>query len=113
MLKLKPTLFLLAVLSLFSNRVSAAIEFRTRDLIGCANELSRRFGGKPVRVLTRGTVAIPAYHAYAAAPELFTEIVAEEAPPSWHDAVNSSEPYRFSNCLHNGLRLYDWVDLCR
>ena len=29
MLKLKPTLFLLAVLSLFSNRVSAAIEFRT------------------------------------------------------------------------------------
>lgn len=29
MLKLKPTLFLLAVLSLFSDRVSAAIEFRT------------------------------------------------------------------------------------
>lgn len=91
----------------------SAIEFRARDLLGCAGELSRRFGGKPVKVLTRGTVAIPAYHAYAAAPELFAEIVAEEAPPSWHDAVNSSEPYRFSNCLHNGLRLYDWVDLYR
>jgi len=91
----------------------SAIEFRTRDVIGCATELSRRFGGKPVRVLTRGTVAIPAYHAYAAAPELFTGIVAEEAPTSWRDAVNSSAPYRFSNCLHNGLRLYDWVDLYR
>jgi dienelactone hydrolase len=91
----------------------SAIELRTRELLGCAEALAKRFGGRPVKMLTRGTVAIPAYHAYALAPERFSQIETENAPPSWREAVNTAEPYRFSDCLHNGLRLYDWTELYR
>ncbi len=91
----------------------SALEFRTRDCLGCAYELSRRVGGQPVKVLAQGNAVIAAYHAYAVAPDRFSNIVAKDPPPSWREAVHTTTPYRFSDCLHNGLRMYDWVDLYR
>lgn len=89
----------------------SAVEFRVRELLACAGELSRRCGGNPVRAHACGTMVIPACHAAVIADDCFTGVTGEAEPLSWREAIRTTGPYPFSNCVQGGLRQYDWTDL--
>lgn len=87
---------------------------RAGDILVAADWMKRRFGAKPT-LHARGTVAIAAAHARAAAPDLVAAVGdVIDAPPSWAEMVN--EPVRvtyFSDCVNGALEHYDWKDLLK
>ena len=70
-------------------------------------------GGKPVPLVAKGWDCIAAAHAYAAEPQLFSEVRLSEPPPSWtemvKDPVPGSESYAVA--VWGALEEYDWTDL--
>ncbi len=86
------------------------VEVRTREIVACTAWLAERYQ-KPVQIITRGSAAIPAYHAYALLPERIQSITTETPPLAWREVVQKSDKYAFANCVHKALRSYDWVDL--
>ena len=72
-------------------------------------------GGKPVPLVAKGWNCIAAAHAYAAEPQLFSEVRFTEPPPSWTELVTNLDPVHdsYAIAVWGALRDYDWPDLVR
>ena len=70
-------------------------------------------GGKPVPLLAEGVWCIPAAHAYAAEPTLFSSVEFKAPPPSWTEMVIDPDPTHdsFAVTVWGALKEYDWTDL--
>ena len=70
-------------------------------------------GGKPVPLEAKGVDCITAAHAYAAEPQLFSEVRFSEPPPSWTELVMNPDPTRdsYAVAVWGALKEYDWTDL--
>ena len=70
-------------------------------------------GGKPVPLEAKGWSCIAAAHAYAAEPQLFSEVRFSEPPPSWTELVTNPDPCRdsYAIAVWGALRDYDWTNL--
>ena len=70
-------------------------------------------GGKPVPLVAKGWDCIAAAHAYAAEPQLFSEVRFSEPPPSWTELVTNPDPTRdsYAIAVWGALKDYDWPDL--
>ena len=70
-------------------------------------------GGKPVPLEAKGVDCITAAHAYAAEPQLFSEVRFSEQPPSWTELVTNPDPTRdsYAIAVWGALKDYDWPDL--
>ena len=70
-------------------------------------------GGKPVPLVAKGWNCIAAAHAYAAEPQLFSEVRFSEAPPSWTELVRNPDPTHdsYAIAVWGALKDYDWPDL--
>ena len=70
-------------------------------------------GGKPVPLVAKGWNCIAAAHAYAAEPQLFSEVRFSEPPPSWTELVRNPDPTHdsYAIAVWGALKDYDWPDL--
>jgi len=70
-------------------------------------------GGKPVPLVAKGWSCIAAAHAYAAEPQLFSEVRFSAPPPSWTELVTNPDPCRdsYAIAVWGALRDYDWTNL--
>jgi hypothetical protein len=70
-------------------------------------------GGKPVPLVAKGWNCIAAAHAFAAEPQLFSEVRFSELPPSWTEMVTNPDPTRdsYAIAVWGALKDYDWPDL--
>ncbi|MBR0505392.1 MAG: hypothetical protein IJJ84_08275 [Kiritimatiellae bacterium] len=70
-------------------------------------------GGKPVPLAAKGWDCIAAAHAYAAEPQLFSEVRFTEPPPSWMELVTNPDPAHdsYAIAVWGALKDYDWPDL--
>jgi hypothetical protein len=89
---------------------SSLVGRRAGELIALGKEAKRRFGKNPT-VVTTGRLAVPAAHAIAAEPGLFTGHDFINPPRSWESAVRNREMSLYSTSVHGALLHYDWVDL--
>ena len=73
----------------------------------------RANGGRPVPLAAKGWNCIAAAHAYAAEPQLFSEVRFTEPPPSWTEMVTDPDPTRdsYAVAVWGALKDYDWTDL--
>ena len=86
---------------------------RASDILVLADWLKGRFG-RPARLLSTGSVAIAAAHAFAAERGLFSGIEVSRTPPSWSELVEATgapPANRYAWCVHGALLEYDWTDL--
>ena len=72
-------------------------------------------GGKPVVLEAKGADCIAAAHAYAAEPQLFSEVRFADAPPSWTEMATNPDPRldSFAVAVWGALREYDWAELVK
>ena len=70
-------------------------------------------GGKPVPLKAEGVWCIPAAHAFAAEPELFSEVEFTDPPKSWTEMLCDPDPGKdsFAVTVWGALKEYDWIDL--
>ena len=70
-------------------------------------------GGKPVPLVAKGWNCIAAAHAYAAEPQLFSEVRFSESPPSWTVLLTNPDPTHdsYAIAVWGALKDYDWPDL--
>ena len=86
---------------------------RASDILLLADWLKRRFGA-PANLVAKGSVAIAAAHAFAAARSAFVGITVSETPLSWTEIVeHPGAPLanRYAWCVNGALLEYDWTDL--
>ena len=72
-------------------------------------------GGKPMPLVAKGWHCVAAAHAYAAEPQLFSEVRFAEPPPSWTELVANPDPTHdsYAIAVWGALKDYDWPDLVR
>lgn len=72
-------------------------------------------GGHPIILKARGWDVIPAAHAYAAEPQLFSATDLAEIPPSWTEMATAPDPSlsSYATGVWGALEEYDWPDLLR
>ena len=72
-------------------------------------------GGRPVVLEAKGADCIAAAHAYAAEPQLFSEVRFSDAPPSWTEMATNPDPRldSFAVAVWGALREYDWAELVK
>ena len=70
-------------------------------------------GGKSVPLVAKGWNCIAAAHAYAAEPQIFSEVCFSEPPPSWTELVTNPDPTHdsYAIAVWGALKDYDWPDL--
>ena len=83
-------------------------------IIKAAREVKKN-GGKPIVLVAKGWDCIAAAHAYAAEPQLFSEVRFSEPPPSWTEMAKDPVPGRESYAVSvwGALEEYDWTDLVK
>ncbi len=74
--------------------------------------LKAEFGAAP-RVVACGRMAIPAAHAFAAAPGTIAGVETVNPPESWTEVVEQSIAYPYANAVNGALLHYDWTDLLK
>ena len=89
---------------------SSLIGRRAGEIVALGQEAKRRFGKNPT-VVTTGRLAVPAAHAIAAAPGLFTDQDFIDPPSSWAQAVRERTMSLYSTSVNGALLQYDWVEL--
>ena len=91
------------------------VGMRTEDVLVSARFLAQyRAGGKPRRIhlVGIGEAAIPALHAAALEPPLFSSVHLRAMIRSWVDVVKASETSnQLINTVHGALSFYDLPDL--
>ena len=87
---------------------------RATDMLVLADWIKGRTGSEP-ELVARGSAAIPAAHARAAAPGAFAKVSASDAPMSWTEFIEKGDTtrYRYTYMVVNGLLHYDWPDLLK
>ena len=83
---------------------------RAGELIALGKDAKRRFGKNPT-VVTTGALAVPAAHAVAAEPGLFTDSDFIEPPASWSQTVRAGECSDYASSVNGALLKYDWTEL--
>lgn len=67
-----------------------------------------------VRLVARAEAVIPAVHAAALEPNLFTSVEFDKDVPSWSKTAQTPITYnQLVNTVHGALQTYDWTDLIR
>ncbi len=92
------------------------VGLRTEDTIAAGQWVAYYQTKTPrkVHLIGVGTAAIPALHAAALEPELFTSIVTRDGPQSWSSLVGQKAPAgMLPSTIHGVLETYDLVDLVR
>jgi hypothetical protein len=86
---------------------------RATDMLVLADWVKDKTGRAP-ELVAKGSAAIPAAHARAAA-EAFTKVSVLDAPMSWTDFIEKGDAvrYRYTWTVVNGLLHYDWTDLLK
>jgi len=93
------------------------VGMRTEDVLVAARRLrdakgSGDLAGKPVRLIATGHVTVPALHAAALEPELFSAVELHDGLESWAQIIRQRESYRqLVNHVHGALSHYDLPDL--
>ena len=87
---------------------------RATDMLVLADWIKGRTGIAP-ELVARGSAAIPAAHARAAAPDAFLKVSVSDAPMSWTEFIEKGDMvrYRYTYMVVNGLLHYDWPDLLK
>ena len=85
---------------------------RAEELLSIAARMKSEFGAAP-RVVACGRMAIPAAHAFAAAPEAIAGVETVNPPESWTEVVEQSIAYPYANAVNGALLHYDWTDLLK
>lgn len=87
------------------------VGMRAEDILISARELG---GGKPVRLIAVGHVTVPALHAVALEPQLFTDVELRGGLASWSKIVEDRESFRqLVNHVNGALTHYDLPDLVK
>jgi hypothetical protein len=90
------------------------VGMRASDAIVSAELLARNGDGKrrSVELVALDEAAIPALHAAAVRPELFSRVRLVRSIPSWEEVLAVEVPKRqLENVIHGALRHYDLPDL--
>ena len=85
---------------------------RAEELLSIAARMKAEFGAAP-RVVACGRMAIPAAHAFAAAPGAIAGVETVNPPESWTEVVEQSIAYPYANAVNGALLHYDWTDLLK
>ena len=85
---------------------------RAEELLSIAARMNAEFGAAP-RVVACGRMAIPAAHAFAAAPGAIAGVETVNPPVSWTEVVEQSIAYPYANAVNGALLHYDWTDLLK
>lgn len=86
---------------------------RAESILRKALAERRSNGGKPVPLKAEGVWCIPAAHAFAAEPGLFSEVEFTDPPKSWTEMLCDPDPGKdsFAVTVWGALKEYDWTDL--
>ena len=70
-------------------------------------------GDRPIPLKAKGYDCIAAAHAYAAEPQLFSEVIFTDPPPSWTELAKEPSVGResYAIAVWGALEEYDWTDL--
>ena len=87
------------------------VGMRTEDVLVCARFLRKEQAG-PVDLIAAGNVTIPALHAAALEPELFSSVKLTGMLNSWSNVIELGRSYNQQvNAVHGALMIYDLPDL--
>ncbi len=90
------------------------VGMRTEDILALARflpEYAEQSEALP-QLLAKAEAVIPATHAAALHPSLFSEVEFQDAPPSWAETVRTPISHnQLINTIHGALRVYDWTEL--
>jgi dienelactone hydrolase len=89
------------------------VGLRTEDILACARYASETWNaGQPIVLLGIGETGVPALHAAALEPQLFTFIHIKQSLPSWADVVgNPRARNQQINTVFGALHYYDLPEL--
>jgi hypothetical protein len=86
---------------------------RAEDVLVCANFL-RQHQARRLELIAVGHVSVPALHAAALEPDLFSEVALVRSLVSWSNLIELGRSYnQFVNTVHGALTTYDLPDLAR
>jgi len=87
------------------------IGMRAEDVLVCTRLLKQKTAG-PVDLIAAGNVTIPALHAAALEPELFSSVKLTGMLNSWSNVIELGRSYNQQvNAVHGALTTYDLPDL--
>lgn len=85
---------------------------RAADIISAAKFLAQKSEFDAIELEASGAAAIPALHAAAMEPDLFTKVRLRECIPSWQSVIDSPITiHQLENTVHGALQRYDLPDL--
>jgi hypothetical protein len=87
---------------------------RASDMLVLADWVKGKTAKAP-ELVAKGSAAIPAAHARAAASDLLSKVSVYDAPMSWTEFIEKGDSalYRYTYMVVNGLLHYDWTDLLK
>ncbi len=87
------------------------VGMRAEDVLVCARFLKQEYG-EPVELIAVGNVGVPALHAAALEPDLFTSVKLSRPLSSWSNVVKLGLSVNQQvNAVHGALTTYDLPDL--
>jgi hypothetical protein len=90
------------------------VGMRAEDILALARFLPEyaEQSEAPPQLLAKAEAVIPAVHAAALHPDLFSEVEFQDSPPSWAETVRTPISHnQLVNTIHGALRVYDWTEL--
>ncbi|HPO15073.1 MAG TPA: alpha/beta hydrolase family protein [Candidatus Hydrogenedentes bacterium] len=90
------------------------VGMRTEDVLVCAQYALDRVGAQQVHLVAEGSAGVPALHAAALEPGLFTSVKLVRTLRSWSDIVHArATNNQLANAVHGALLAYDLPDLVK
>ncbi|UCE49826.1 MAG: acetylxylan esterase [Phycisphaerales bacterium] len=87
------------------------VGMRAEDVLLCARYLEQEHGG-PVELIAVGNVGVPALHAAALEPDLFSSVKLVRSLSSWSNVIELGRSVNQQvNAVHGALTTYDLPDL--
>jgi len=87
------------------------VGMRAEDVLVCANFLRRQQGCR-VELIAVGNVSVPALHAAALEPDLFSYVKLVRSLISWSNVIETGKSYnQLVNTVHGALTVYDLPNL--
>ena len=91
------------------------VGMRAEDILVCARYAKQKYALAPtgaVTLVARGNVAVPALHAAALEPELFSSVALSDMLVSWSSVIQTHiSKNQLVNMIHGALAVYDLGDL--
>ena len=87
------------------------VGMRAEDVLVCARFLKEQYA-EPVALVAIGSVGVPALHAAALEPDLFSSVKLVRTLTSWSDVIEQGRSVnQQANAVHGALTTYDLPDL--